>query len=308
MKGVVAPLVLLFCLSGALGECTVLQDSDIAQEQGDVCIKTEVLAKSSDTTTPNIWDELKGIRDMVHNLKTVVAEQRAELRNMEARLRDSNSLVEKQREELSATKMELLLQKAKVEELGRENQAKASELEALSSRVAASENEFGQLNSQITTLDARLTVSEKDVEELKKESADRPNVAFSAGLTTAGDVGPFNTETTLIYSQVISNTGQAYNLHTGIFTAPVKGFYYFRFTALNYRKGLHGGVRLYHNSKSIIYNEDYNTDSHNEYVSNAVILELQEGDVVYMRLPSGRGVHDNGANHSTFSGFLLFPM
>lgn len=60
----------------------------------------------------------------------------------------------------------------------------------------------------------RVTASEREVEELKRENADRPKVAFSAGLTS-GFVGPFNTETTLVYTRVITNIGQAYSPTTG---------------------------------------------------------------------------------------------
>jgi len=41
--------------------------------------------------------------------------------------------------------------------------------------------------------------------------------------------------------------------------------------------------------------------------SNGVVLILEVGDVVYVRLWSGRRVYDDQNNHNTFSGFLLFP-
>lgn len=56
-----------------------------------------------------------------------------------------------------------------------------------------------------------------------------------------------------------------------------------------------------------MFNNDTN-DQYYEYISNALSLELDERDVVYMRLPAGRGLWDNSNNHNTFSGFLLFPV
>ena len=45
-----------------------------------------------------------------------------------------------------------------------------------------------------------------------------------------------------------------------------------------------------------------------KYFSNALALELQEGDEVYMMLPLGYGLYDNYSKHTTFTGFLIFPM
>lgn len=40
-------------------------------------------------------------------------------------------------------------------------------------------------------------------------------VAFSAGLSDSGSVGPFDQETTLVFSKTFANTGGAYNQSTG---------------------------------------------------------------------------------------------
>lgn len=40
-------------------------------------------------------------------------------------------------------------------------------------------------------------------------------MAFSAGLTDSGSVGPFDDETTLIFSKTFSNVGGAYDQSTG---------------------------------------------------------------------------------------------
>ncbi|KAI4806478.1 hypothetical protein KUCAC02_017303 [Chaenocephalus aceratus] len=141
-----------------------------------------------------------------------------------------------------------------VGELQREN----TDLQA---RVTASENTS-------TALEARMSCSEKEVEELQRENA--------AGLTGSGSVGPFKTTITLKFSKVFTNIGQAYSPTTGIFTAPVRGVYYFRFN---------------------MWESRFSAWSY-----------LEKGDVVFIDLPSGNSVYGDSMNRMVFSGFLLFPL
>lgn len=67
------------------------------------------------------------------------------------------------------------------------------------------------------------------------------------------------------------------------------------------------GVAIHLNNHAIMQNWDstYNED---EYITNSVILELQEGDEIHLVLPRGFSVYDNMANGTTFSGALLFTL
>uniref|UniRef100_A0AAY5K023 C1q domain-containing protein n=1 Tax=Esox lucius TaxID=8010 RepID=A0AAY5K023_ESOLU len=230
------------------------------------------------TTNPEIWAELRMLSDMVVKQIVELTVTKSKLRYMEARLKDSEDLVDDM-------KIDLVLTERTVEDLDKENAGKIRR-----------------------TLEVRLSASEKRVEELKRENADKPKVAFSAGLTDSGFLGGFNSDRRLIYTRVLTNTGLAYDPTTGIFTAPVAGVYYFRFTASDNRSGMFLAIRLDRDGKKVVWNEEHNNGEGHTYISNGVVLELEEGGTVTMHLPRGRGIFDNRDNHSIFSGFLLFPL
>uniref|UniRef100_A0A672MDB0 C1q domain-containing protein n=1 Tax=Sinocyclocheilus grahami TaxID=75366 RepID=A0A672MDB0_SINGR len=133
-------------------------------------------------------------------------------------------------------------------------------------------------------------------------------IAFSAALmeSGSGDVGPFPTDITLTYRNVFTNIGNAYNPITGIFTAPLKGAYMFSFSVYGH------GNPLTPSTVSIVKNEQRVVVAHghqDQYAVNSskgVVLVLEVGDVVYVRLWSGSKINDNEDNHITFSGYLLF--
>ncbi|XP_014834811.1 PREDICTED: heavy metal-binding protein HIP-like [Poecilia mexicana] len=164
-----------------------------------------------------------------------------------------------------------------------------------------------KLEQEKLDLEVRISSAEKEMEEIKSENADQPKVAFSLGLTNAGRLGPYNTDITLRFSKIFKNYGQAYNPDTGVFTAPVRGAYYFRFTFCEINNAHWMGIHLYHNSKIIMTNYD-RSNTYYETMSNGVILELERGDVVYMVLQAPYTVYDDHRNYSTFTGFLLFQL
>ncbi|XP_068565871.1 myosin-9-like isoform X2 [Cebidichthys violaceus] len=210
---------------------------------------------------------------------------------MNSRLPAAENKVTAVTEELEATKTEQQLQKTKLEETGRLMSDYAAELAALVSRVTTCEGAQNQ----------------KKGNALREElDINAPKLAFSAGLTSSGQIGPFATETPLIYGRVFMNIGGAYNATTGIFTAPVKGVYYFRCTAFNNKKGEWMAVNLYHNSQIILHNSEI--ASGHTTIANAIILQLEPGSLVFMCLQKNCGLYDDSTTWNTFSGFLLFPL
>uniref|UniRef100_A0A8C4DM14 C1q domain-containing protein n=1 Tax=Dicentrarchus labrax TaxID=13489 RepID=A0A8C4DM14_DICLA len=137
--------------------------------------------------------------------------------------------------------------------------------------------------------------------------AEKPKVAFYTALTNSALVGPYNTDITLKYSKVFTNIGNAYNPATGFFTAPVKGVYYFQFTAFGHQPGSMA-IDVYKNSERIMYNWGNLPEWGYKYITNSLVLELIAGDEIHLVLPSGYSLYDDVNNYSTFSGALLFPL
>ncbi|XP_041650399.1 complement C1q-like protein 4 [Cheilinus undulatus] len=177
-------------------------------------------------------------------------------------------------------------------ELGKMLNAMSETLNALKTRMSDSETKLRESENQIRGL-------------MNKETT---RVAFSAALGgNGGNFGPFNTEITLIYKTVKTNIGNAYNSATGIFTAPVAGVYYFTFFC-NANRGQKLLLELHKNSEKIISVIELNSDTDSDdNGGNAVFLQLQQGDQVYVRMMENTHVY-GGDYHTTFSGFLVSQM
>ncbi|XP_034145218.1 complement C1q-like protein 2 [Esox lucius] len=180
------------------------------------------------------------------------------------------------------------------------------------------------LKEKLEAVETRLQASERQVEELKSvnkaqeeelktlkdlAAAGQLKVAFSAALRTSGsgDIGPFNTDTTLQYKRVFSNFGSGYNPATGVFTAMVKGVYFFRYTMF-YSGNANAVVSLRKNGQLIVSTWDTGSGEAQDFASNAAIVELEVGDNVYAQLSANRQVFEDAGNYNTFSGFLLFTL
>ncbi|XP_062391652.1 cerebellin-1-like [Sardina pilchardus] len=231
--------------------------------------KLRTTAGTSDATgQPDIWAELREMRHVVQGLAITLAEQRVELQHS----------------------------KAQVQELKKLNTAMEVRLN----------NEMREIIAENNDVEIRLTSVENEMGNLKINISDTPKVAFSVALTDAGYVGPYNIDITLVYKKIFSNIGNAYSHVTGIFTAPLRGVYYIRFTAQGISASNKLVMRLMKNGQQIMAMYEY--PNGNEYVNNAVVLQLEVGDLIYMQLPSSSQTFDNTDNHTTFSGFLIFPL
>ncbi|XP_051258523.1 uncharacterized protein MCAP_0864-like isoform X5 [Dicentrarchus labrax] len=142
MRVVLGLLLLLLglCGSGAQGEGGGLDEGGAVEESSEQTTKQ---------TTCDIWVEMRALRDMVVELKV-------ELRNMEARVKDSESQV-------NELKTELILTKVQVELLQRENSVQATQLISLETRLTATESKTSDLEKQNADLQTRLSTSESEL-------------------------------------------------------------------------------------------------------------------------------------------------
>ncbi|XP_028993681.1 complement C1q-like protein 2 [Betta splendens] len=128
-------------------------------------------------------------------------------------------------------------------------------------------------------------------------------IAFYVGLKN-----PHEGYEVLRFDDVITNLGNHYDSTTGKFTCQVSGMYYFTYHVLM-RGGdgtsmwadlcKNGQVR----ASAIAQDADQNYD----YASNSVVLHLDSGDEIYVKLDGGKAHGGNNNKYSTFSGFLLYP-
>ncbi|KAL3970653.1 cytochrome CYP [Sarotherodon galilaeus] len=158
-------------------------------------------------------------------------------------------------------------------------------------------------------LTASVAVQKEQITVLQKETQ-ATHVAFSAAVVLPGSgpyIGPFNTETTLIFKHVITNIGNAYNPSTGIFTAPVRGAYHFELHMFGHG-GVAVGAYLYKNGGLVVIAYEHQTADGELSGSNGASLLLEVGDQVFVRLLDGRRIYDNDNHHTTFSGHMIFTM
>ncbi|NWH43126.1 C1QL4 protein, partial [Fregata magnificens] len=145
-----------------------------------------------------------------------------------------------------------------------------------------------------------------------------PKIAFYAGLRK-----PHEGYEVLRFDDVVTNVGNYYEPSSGKFTCPLPGIYFFTYHVLmrggdgtsmwadlmktRPGDGMLGGVpdgrAPQVRASAIAQDADQNYD----YASNSVILHLDAGDEVFIKLDGGKAHGGNNNKYSTFSGFIISP-
>lgn len=204
-----------------------------------------------------------------------------------------------------------------------------SEVAAMRERLTAAtetqsslQQNLGNMMQQMATVQANLNAYKTQAEDLIKinlaqdeklkalvdaSSAVTAKMAFTAALGSTA--GPVEKDMPLKYQRILSNIGSGYNPATGIFTAMVRGLYYFSYTMYNNNSGQPNSVlSLMMNTQKIVSTWDTEGADSHDSATNAAVVQLEAGDSVFVQLYANRVLYDDGYYFNTFSGFLLFTL
>ncbi|XP_071128063.1 heavy metal-binding protein HIP-like [Mytilus edulis] len=138
-------------------------------------------------------------------------------------------------------------------------------------------------------------ISGKDIEI---QPIQRRSIVFSVTRTTDIGLSPLQT---LVFDKVYLNEGGGYNAHTGLFTAPVNGIYYFAVSFLANGGSTH--LLLLKNNHEIA--RGYGKDQ-NDTGSVVSTVHLKKGDIIRVAEITGEGREGiRGDGWSSFNGFKL---
>ncbi|XP_049324934.1 uncharacterized protein LOC103022678 isoform X1 [Astyanax mexicanus] len=310
----VSVVLLLFSIS-----CAELQRGDDQPAPEDVQPRLNRIQNQSHVERPelltdqttvqfDVWTELRELRDMVVEQRVKlqyserqIEELKKENAGLAGRVTSTELKVTSTEARVSSTELKVTSTELGVDALKEENKK-------LTGRVTSTELGVEALREENKKLTERVTSTELGVDALREENKNTPKVAFSFGSGLSNTHGPFNVDTMLVFRKEFINIGNAYSPITGVFTAPLRGVYFFRLNVFGH--SIYWiAVDLFKNQEKIFHLSDYPDEGRNEYASNGVSLLLEKGDLVYVKLIVGRQIYDNNIdNLCTFNGFLLFPM
>ncbi|XP_037614172.1 caprin-2-like isoform X1 [Sebastes umbrosus] len=242
-------------------------------------ILAQDVGNAAETKKPNsLLREFGAMKETLRALETRLNDSETRLKDSETRLKDSETRLTDSETRLTDSE----------------------------TRQKDSETRLRDSATRLTDSETRLRNSETQILELRSKESTK--VIFSAA-TGGGNnhIGPFNTDTTLIYRTVITNIGNAYSPSTGIFVAPVAGVYYF--TIFYHASGEnYAHLLLYKNNNVTVWTNDHKSSFDTaDNGGNAVFLQLQRGDQVFVRMAANTTVWGTDYD-TTFSGFLVTQM
>ncbi|XP_063049380.1 complement C1q-like protein 2 [Engraulis encrasicolus] len=192
-----------------------------------------------------------------------------------------------------------------------ESQGTDASTQDVSAELKELRDMMAELKTQVDNLRRENAAQEAELTAIRAA----PKVAFSAALRDWG-FSHKKAETDdldVVFNKVITNVGEAYSSETGFFTAPVRGVYYVRFTAMDkldtyVKRERFMSIRMHKNGELLMQLWEKDNQEFYVYLSSGLTLQLEKGDTVNMVIPKSLRISDSNEYQSTFSGFLLFPL
>uniref|UniRef100_A0A667WSJ6 C1q domain-containing protein n=1 Tax=Myripristis murdjan TaxID=586833 RepID=A0A667WSJ6_9TELE len=231
--------------------------------------------------------------DFVHNIGATGMEQRIELRNLEARLRqrDSNALAEEQKNKVTS---ELKKTEEKTDEqrtgLGVTGNVIAEMERTINLAVDTAKRQSEKENKgRLLKIILYFELSKhKNISKVTWKLLQNAKLLVSELWVRFTDKVAFSVSA--VFTKI--GTSFQYNPTLGKFITAIRGLYYFRFTVFESCKWKVFVVHLCGNKQKIMSNWEQNNKE----------------DMVFMHPPSGYLLYDDANNHNTFRGFPLLCM
>nr|KAG5709747.1 hypothetical protein BaRGS_027772 [Batillaria attramentaria] len=197
-----------------------------------------------------------------------------------------------------------------LETLTHEDTNLKQQLEALKNEDASIKQQLATLTQTNANLQSKLDAAPPGVsfQAWREGNRDRSHIHHVAGVTPSityeYEDHRYDADDTVVFEHVTTNEGNAYNSHTGVFTAPVDGTYAF-FVSVE----THGavGLEVGDNVVSAFYRDP---ESEDNYAAGSLhaIVSLTAGQQVAVKSLQDRTTLKHSSNRDiTFSGALLHP-
>ncbi|CAC5422206.1 unnamed protein product [Mytilus coruscus] len=148
-------------------------------------------------------------------------------------------------------------------------------------------------------LDMLVTIKSGSTKPGGDSGKNRPAFTATLGTTKVTYIGP---SAIVKFNNVVLNRGGGYEPTTGKFTAPKSGLYQFSFTIMSYSGG-ELNMAVVKNRSMIM--SLYGPKIHGATETANPVLELKEGDTVFMQHLASNSQTMYGNHYSHFSGYYI---
>nr|XP_034312012.1 uncharacterized protein LOC117684350 [Crassostrea gigas] len=167
-----------------------------------------------------------------------------------------------------------------------------------SCHLHASNGHFGNPCANISKY---LEVRYHCVKNIAKDVKDKSIIAFSASISKQLTLHR-NTPVNVVYDKVLFNYGNAYNPHSGFFTAPSAGLYIFTWTSLVISRKIYDAQIVVNGIGKGLGNCNNESNPGIGNCANTVPLVLKSGDKVNIRTTTANYLHPHWSSFKGWKG------